>query len=68
MFTPMKTAIAVAWLIAVVAVAIIVPVTSTTGWLTIAGFAALPFVFMRLAWREPSQTLSESISKETRRR
>jgi hypothetical protein len=68
MFTPMKTAIAVAWLISVLAVGITLPVTSTTGWITIVAFGALPFVFMRLAWREPVQTLSESISKETSRR
>ena len=68
MFTPIRTAIAVAWLISVLAVGIILPVTSTTGWITIAGFGALPFLFMRLAWREPVQTLSQTISKETRRR
>jgi len=68
MFTPLKTAIAVAWLISVLAVGITLPVTSTTGWITIVAFGALPFIFMRLAWRAPVQSLSESISKETSRR
>ena len=67
-FTPLKTAVAVAWLISVLAIGITLPVTGTTAWITIAGFGLLPFLFMRLAWRQPAQTMSESITEETSRR
>ena len=65
-FTPLKSAVAVLWLIAVGLLGIFAPVTSPTGWLMVAGFGLMPAVFMFRAWRQPAQTMSESIQAQLR--
>jgi hypothetical protein len=66
-FTPLKMAVAAAWLIVVFAIAFLTPVVTITGWITTFGLGILPFVFLLRAWRRPTQTLSESIQAEIRR-
>jgi hypothetical protein len=67
-FTPIKAAIAVAWLIGIGVVGALLPVTSVVGWATIVGFGLMPCILLLRAWRQPQQTISESIQAETRRR
>jgi hypothetical protein len=66
-FTPFKAVLAVVWLVAVGALGAVMPVTTITGWLTIVGFGLMPAVLMLRAWRQPSQTISESIQAEIRK-
>ena len=66
-FTPLKIVVAVAWLLAVAALGILMPVTTVTGWITMVVFGLMPSVFMLRAWRRPAQTLSESIRAEIRK-
>jgi hypothetical protein len=63
-FTPLKMAVAAAWLLVVFAVAFLTSVGTITGWITTIGLGILPFVFLRRAWPRPTQTLSESIQAE----
>jgi len=65
--TPLKVVIAIAWLIAVGALGMYLPATTITGWVAVLGFGLMPAVFMLRAWRQPSETISESIQAETRR-
>ena len=64
--TPLKSAVAVLWLIAVGLLGILAPVTTTTGWLMVAGFGLMPAIFMFRAWRQPAPTMSESIQAQLR--
>jgi len=66
-FTPIKIAIFTCWLVAVGAIAVLLPVTTRTGWLTIIGFGLMPSIFMLRAWRRPTPTISESIQAEFRK-
>lgn len=66
-FTPFKAVLAVVWLLAVGALGVVIPVTTITGWLTIVGFGLMPAVLMLRAWRQPPQTISESIQAEIRK-
>ena len=65
-FTPLKLAIAVLGLLAVVVLGIYFPVTTIKGWLLTGGVGLIPTVFMLRAWRQPAQTMSESIQAELR--
>jgi hypothetical protein len=65
--TPFKAVLAVVWLLAVGALGAVIPVTTITGWLTIVGFGLMPAILMFRAWRQPSQTISESIQAEIRK-
>jgi hypothetical protein len=65
-FTPLKLTIAVLWLLAVVALGIFFPVTTIKGWLLTGGFGLIPTAFMLRAWRQPAQTMSESIQAQLR--
>jgi hypothetical protein len=65
--TSLKTVIAGAFLVAALAIGILTPVTTWTGWATLAAFGLLPSVFMFRAWREPAQTNSQRIQAEIRR-
>ena len=66
-FTPLKLTIAMAWLVAIVALGLFTPVTSFSGWSTLAAFGLMPAVFMLRAWRQPAQTISESIQATIRK-
>jgi hypothetical protein len=65
--TSTKILIMAAWLSMLLLAGWLLPLTTFTGWLTLAGAALLPFVLMARAWRQPSQTMSESIKAETHR-
>lgn len=65
-FTPLKLSVAILWLAAVVVLGIFFPVTSIRGWLLTGGFGLMPAVFMLRAWRQPAQTISESIQAQLR--
>jgi hypothetical protein len=65
--TPLKAIVAALWLLAVAALGAFLPVTSIKGWLPIVGFGLMPGIFMLRAWRQPSQTMSESIREHTRK-
>ena len=65
--TPLKTVIAVLWLVAIIALAVFLPVTTVGGWIAIVGLGLLPLVLMLRAWNQPSQTMSEVISEARRK-
>ena len=65
--TPLKATIAGLWLVAVVVLGTFMPVDTTASWITIAAFGLMPAIFMLRAWRQPSQTISESIQEEFRK-
>jgi len=56
----------VAWLVAVGGLGLLLPVTTSTGWLTMVGFGLVPCVLMLRAWRRPTPTMSERIHTATR--
>ncbi len=66
-FTPLKMAIAVAWLLAVGALGVFLPVNTATEWISVIGFGFMPFVFMLRAWRRPTQSISQSIQAAIRK-
>lgn len=59
----LKGAIVAAWLLAMFVVSVAADVTSGSGWAVLAGFALLPPLVMLRWWKDPPQTLSESINK-----
>ena len=65
--TPLKTVIAVLWLLAIVALAIFLPVTTISGGVAIVGLGLLPLVLMIRAWNQPPRTMSEVISEARRK-
>jgi len=66
-FTPLKTALAALWLVAVGALGVLLPVNTITGWIAVVGFGLVPSVFILRAGRQPEQTMSESIRAVTRK-
>jgi hypothetical protein len=48
-------------------IGVLLPVTTTTGWIAIVGFGLVPAVFILRAGRQPEQTMSESIRAVTRK-
>jgi hypothetical protein len=61
--THLKGAIVAAWLLAMFVVSVAADVTSGSAWAVLAGFALLPPLVMLRWWKDPPQTLSESINK-----
>ena len=61
-----KTLLFVAWVIAVCVAAIAIGVTSVSTWIVVACFAVVPPLVARSFWRDPEQTISESITEARR--
>jgi hypothetical protein len=59
----MKATIVAAWLVALSVVSVALNVTSWAAWSIIAVFALFPPLVMLLWWKDPAQTMSESIHK-----
>jgi hypothetical protein len=57
----LKTAIAGTWVLGVGAAALALGVSSATTWMAVVGFGLLPPVMLFRMWRQPPQTISESI-------
>jgi hypothetical protein len=58
-----KTALFIAWSVAVLLVAVVIGITSVTNWILVVCIAAVPPLVVRTFWRAPEPTLSESIHK-----
>jgi hypothetical protein len=63
--TPLKILVLAVWVMAVGALGVVMPVTTTIGWVTIVGFGFLPATFMLRAWRRPTLTMTEIIQAQT---
>lgn len=61
-----KLAYSVVWVLVLGAAAYAANVTSASAWAVLAIFALLPPVVMLRLWRDPPQTVSESIHKAIR--
>ena len=56
-----------AWVLAIGAVALLVGVTSTSGWLVLAALAIVPPLVAMRFWKQPDQTMSQSIQEALRK-
>lgn len=63
-FTLVKAVVAGLWLLAVGVLGALIPANNTKDWVMIVGLGIMPAVFMLRAWRQPVQTLSESIQEQ----
>jgi hypothetical protein len=61
-----KMVVAAAWVVIAVIVGLVFGVTSSGGLVALVALGLLPPLAMLLLWNDPSQTLSESISKARR--
>ena len=61
-----KMALAAAWVVIAVIVGLVFGVTSAGGLVALVALGLLPPLAMLLLWNDPSQTMSESISKARR--
>jgi hypothetical protein len=57
----MKTAIVGAWMLAWGVMALSVDVSSASSWILFVGSGVLPPLLLLRLWRQPGQTMSESI-------
>ena len=57
----LKTAIAGAWMLGAGAIATSLGVSSPTGWILLVGLGLVPPLMLFGMWRQPAQTISESI-------
>jgi len=62
-----KVAVALAYVLVIVAAGIVTRTTSPAAWTALTAFALLPAAAMLTLWNHPSPTLSESISAARRR-
>jgi hypothetical protein len=62
----MKATFAVVWISALCAAGVLAGVTSLSSWAVLAVCAVLPPLAVMLFWKEPPQSLSESIQKALR--
>lgn len=62
-FTYAREAVAAVLVLAVGAAGVAVGVTSISGWVVLAALALGSLVILQRFWREPAQTLSESIQQ-----
>jgi hypothetical protein len=56
-----KRTFAAVWVLAMCAVGFAADVTSTSGWVILAGLALLPPIVMLRLWNDPPPSMSESI-------
>ncbi len=61
-----RVVIAAGWVLIACLVGLAVDVTSTGAWVVLAAFGLLPPLVMQLLWKDPQQTMAESI-REGRR-
>ncbi len=61
-----KVAVAAVWVLLACLVGLVADVTSPGAWVVIAALGLLPPLVMLLLWKEPPQTMAESI-REGRR-
>jgi hypothetical protein len=57
----MKAAVIGAWVLACGVIAMLLNVSSTTGWIVLIASAVVPPLVLLQMWRPPEQTMSESI-------
>jgi hypothetical protein len=57
----LKTSAAALWVIAAGALGIFAPITTTSGWFMLAALATAPPLVVMRYWKQPAQTLSETI-------
>jgi hypothetical protein len=62
-----KSSVAAGWVVAVGAAGFVAGVTSSSGWLALAGLAVVPPIVMMRFWQQPDQTMSESIQDALRK-
>ena len=62
----MKTMIALAWVLGGCGVAVAAHTTSVAGWTALVSLSVLPPLVLLRMWKDPAQTLSESISEARR--
>ena len=61
MFSNNKTQLFVAWAIVVCLAAFAIGINSVSNWIIVASVAVVPPLVVRRFWRDPDQTISESI-------
>jgi hypothetical protein len=61
-----KPAIAAAWIVAAGVAGFVANITSVTAWVVLAALGFGPPLIMLLLWRNPPQTISESIQEARR--
>ena len=64
--TAVKFTVTACWLLAIGAAGVLAHVTSPAGWILVALGAVAPPVAMMRYWRDPDQTMSESIQRAIR--
>jgi hypothetical protein len=62
----LKSAVVGAWVLGLAAVALSFEVTSASGWMFLVGLGLLPPLVLLRMWRQPGQTMSESIHEVLR--
>jgi hypothetical protein len=62
----MKATIALFWILAVCGAGFLADLTSPSAWTFLVGFALLPPLVMMRYWKDPAQSMSESIQKALR--
>ena len=62
----MKTAAAIAWVLACGVMAVSLDVSSASSWIILIGLGVLPPLVLLRMWHVPAQTLSESIHEVLR--
>ena len=60
-FDRMKASLLAGWVLIVAVVAVSLNIASASGWLLLIGVGLLPPMILFLLWRQPAQTMSESI-------
>ena len=61
-----KATLTAIWLLAIVGIAYGANITSTANWIALVCFTIIPPIAMWRFWREPPQTMSESIQEARR--
>lgn len=64
-FEYMKASIVAVWVLILAAAALSLGVASATGWLVLVGVGLIPPMMLFRLWRQPAQTMSESIHEVT---
>ncbi len=65
-FTYAKEAIAALWVLALCAAGVAAGITAISSWVALATLAVVSLVMMKWLWRDPPQTMSESIRQARR--
>ena len=65
-FALAEKAFAAVWVVALGAAGVAAGVTATFSWIALATLALISLVMMKRLWREPAQTMSESVQQVRR--